>query len=87
MWFYGLPKIDFKIFFTGFDDEKLAAVLPANREDSIFALRPTYGGLQVKKLNYATISIFRSILFLNENRIQKLTIKKCYPVLLMNSFG
>ena len=63
-----------------FDDEKLVAILPANRvEDALFShYGLTYGGLvlgEKAKLS-TTISIFRSILFfLNENKIQKLTLK------------
>lgn len=63
-----------------FDGEKLVAILPANRvEDAVFShYGLTYGGLvlgQKAKLS-STISIFRTILkFLNENAIQKLTIK------------
>lgn len=63
-----------------FDGEKLVAILPANRvEDAVFShYGLTYGGLvlgQKAKLS-STISIFRTILkFLNQNAIQKLTIK------------
>ncbi|WP_395043726.1 GNAT family N-acetyltransferase [Flavobacterium sp.] len=63
-----------------FDDEKLVAVLPANRvEDMLYSHQGlTYGGLvlnQKAKLS-TTISIFRSLLlFLNENNIEKLIIK------------
>lgn len=63
-----------------FDAENLVAILPANRvEDVIFSHNGlTYGGLVLEekvKLS-TTISIFRAILsFLNENKIQKLTLK------------
>ncbi len=63
-----------------FDDEKLVAVMPANRvEDMLYSHQGlTYGGLvlnQKAKLS-TTISIFRSLLFfLNENNIEKLIIK------------
>lgn len=63
-----------------FDEKKVVAILPANKvEDSVFShYGLTYGGLvlgEKAKLS-TTISIFRSILhFLNENKIQKLTIK------------
>ena len=63
-----------------FDEEKLVAILPANRvEDAVFShFGLTYGGLVLgnKAKLSTTISIFRSILFfLNENKIEKLTIK------------
>ena len=63
-----------------FDAENLVAILPANRvEDVIFSHNGlTYGGLVLgEKVKLSTtISIFRAILsFLNENKIQKLTLK------------
>lgn len=64
-----------------FDDNKLVAVLPANRvEDTVFSHSGlTYGGLvldQKAKLS-STISIFKSILeFLDKNGISKLNIKE-----------
>ena len=64
-----------------FDENKLVAVLPANRvEDALFSHQGlTYGGLvlgQKAKLS-TTISIFQSILkFLNENDFRTLTIKE-----------
>lgn len=64
-----------------FDENKLVAVLPANRvEDALFSHQGlTYGGLvlgQKAKLSF-TISIFQSILkFLNENDFRTLTIKE-----------
>ncbi|HCQ12915.1 MAG TPA: GNAT family N-acetyltransferase [Flavobacterium sp.] len=63
-----------------FDENKLVAVLPANRvEDTVFSHSGlTYGGLvldQKAKLS-TTISIFKSILeFLDKNGISKLNIK------------
>jgi hypothetical protein len=64
-----------------FDENKLVAVLPANRvEDTVFSHQGlTYGGLvlsQKAKLS-TTISIFKSILkFLEDNGISKLNIKE-----------
>lgn len=63
-----------------FDEENIVAILPANRvEEAIFShYGLTYGGLvlgEKAKLS-TTISIFRLILkYLNENKIQKLTLK------------
>ena len=63
-----------------FDEEKLVAILPANRvEDTVFShYGLTYGGLVLEnnaKLS-TTILIFRQILFfLNEDKIKNLTIK------------
>ena len=64
-----------------FDENKLVAVLPANRvEDALFSHQGlTYGGLvlQQKAKLSTTISIFQSILkFLNENDFRTLTIKE-----------
>ena len=64
-----------------FDENKLVAVLPANRvEDALFSHQGlTYGGLvlgQKAKLS-TTISIFHSVLkFLHENNFKTLTIKE-----------
>lgn len=64
-----------------FDEEKLVAVLPANRVgEALFSHQGlTYGGLilgQKAKLS-TTISIFHSVLkFLNENNFKTLTIKE-----------
>lgn len=63
-----------------FDSDKLVALLPANRiEERVFSHQGlTYGGLifsQKVKL-IAVLSIFKSTLyFLNENSIEKLTVK------------
>jgi hypothetical protein len=63
-----------------FDENKLVAVLPANRvEDTVFSHQGlTYGGLVLgEKAKLSTsIAIFKSILkFLNENDVQKLIVK------------
>ena len=63
-----------------FDENKLVAVLPANRvEDTVFSHNGlTYGGLVLgEKAKLSTsIAIFKSILkFLNENDVQKLVVK------------
>lgn len=63
-----------------FDENKLVAVLPANRvEDTVFSHQGlTYGGLVLgEKAKLSTsIAIFKSILkFLNENDVQKLVVK------------
>lgn len=63
-----------------FEEHKLVALLPANRVGAaVFSHHGlTYGGLvldEKAKLS-TTISIFRAVLyFLNENKIQKLTVK------------
>ncbi|WP_396192988.1 GNAT family N-acetyltransferase [Flavobacterium sp.] len=63
-----------------FDENKLVAVLPANRvEDTVFSHQGlTYGGLVLgEKAKLSTsIAIYKSILkFLNENEVQKLIVK------------
>lgn len=63
-----------------FDKEKLVSVLPANKVDNVIYSHQglTYGGLVYsEKMKLASvISIFRSVLiFLNENKIEKLHIK------------
>ena len=74
-----------------FDENKLVAVLPANRvEDIVYSHQGlTYGGLVLgysEKLSQ-TISIFRSILFfLNESKIEKLIIKSM-PSFYCNCFS
>lgn len=64
-----------------FDENKLVAVLPANRvEDTVFSHSGlTYGGLVLDKKAKlsSTISIFKSILeYLDDNGISKLNIKE-----------
>lgn len=74
-----------------FDDEKLIAVLPANRvENTIYSHQGlTYGGLVLnsKSKLSSVLSIFKSILqFLNENSIDKV-ILKTMPNFYLDSFS
>jgi hypothetical protein len=64
-----------------FENEKLVAVLPANKDGDIVYSHQglTYGGLVLlpKSKLYNTIFIFKAILkYLNENRISKLVLKQ-----------
>jgi hypothetical protein len=64
-----------------FENEKLVAVLPANKDGEIVYSHQglTYGGLVLfpKSKLYNTIFIFKAILkYLNENRISKLVLKQ-----------